>query len=363
MSGTELIAAFEVQLRAVLPSSWRLAARRRPDPGATDDVDAVFELTGPDRTRARLLVEVKRAVEPRNVGAVLTQVETFRRRRPARSMQELAVVAAPFLSPLARERLGQAGAGWFDATGNLRVQLDRPSLFIDRTGATRSPFTEPGDRRLQSLRGSAAARVVRALLDDSGRRGVRTLATEAAVGAASSSRVLDLLARDDLVERDNRSAVVSVRKRSLARRWAQDYGLTTTNDVVPALAPRGVDHLLKRLAGYRQPYALTGSAAARTYLPPEITAVAPLTLPVLYVPDAVDALDALELRRAGSGANVMLVEPFDEVAYRGATSTGGLHFVAPSQAVVDLLTGPGRSAEEADQLVDILGREDAEWTR
>lgn len=139
--------------------------------------------------------------------------------------------------------------------------------------------------------------------------------------------------------------------------------LTTTNDVAPALSPREVDHLLTRLAGSRQPYALTGSAAARDLPAAGNHRRTPPHAAVLYVPDAVDALDALELRRADSDANVMLVEPFDEVVYRGATSTGELHSVAPSQAVVDLLTGPGRSPEEAGQLLEVLGREDEEWTR
>lgn len=363
ISGTQLLKTFEQQLRLTLPSTWKLVACEARRSGGDQDIDAELELSGPDRTLARLLVEVKRVVEPRDVEAIVNRIDAYKRRRRAGSGQQLAVVAAPYLSPMARERLAGAGAGWFDATGNLRVQLERPGLFIDRLGAPRSPFTDPDDRRLQSLRGAAAARVVRALLDGGGPRGVRALAAEAEVGNASSSRVLDLLTRDDVIERDVTGAVVAVRKRALARRWAQDYGLSTTNNSVSVLAPRGIDRLLSDLARYPQQYALTGSAAARVYLPPGQPGVAPLVLPVVFVPNAVSAQAGLGMRSAERGGNVLLVEPFDDVLYRGATSVDGLQYVPASQAVVDLLTGPGRSAEEADQLLDALAREDPGWAR
>lgn len=359
--GTELLDSLEQELRAILPSSWTLDSDRC---GEGKGIDAIFQLMGPDRSRARVLVEVKRAVEPRDVAVTLNQIHAYQRRESGDAGQEqLALVVAPYLSPLTRERLAEAGAGWFDATGNVRVQLEQPSLFIDRTGATRNPYTDPDDRRLRSLRGAAAARVVRALLDGRGRRGVRALAAEAGVGPATSARAVELLARDAVIERDPAGAVISVRKQSLVRRWAQDYGLTTTNDAVPVLAPRGIDRLLDRLTQYQGPYTLTGSAAAMAYRPAEQAAVAPLMLAVIFVPDAVAARRNLELRQTERGANVLLVEPFDDLVYRGATMRDGLQYVSPSQAVVDLLTGPGRSAEEGSQLIDVLGEQDQEWTR
>lgn len=90
--------------------------------------------------------------------------------------------------------------------------------------------------------------------------------------------------------------------------------------------------------------------------------MAPLALPVLFVPDAVAAQRDLDLRRAERGGNVLLVEPFDEVVYRDATIRDRRRYVSPSQAIVDLLTGPGRSPEEGAQLLDVLGRDDQGWT-
>jgi hypothetical protein len=361
--GTELLDDFQRQLVSILPSGWKIDSHRPPRDRA-GGVDAVLNLTSPNDETAWIWLEVKRVVEPRDVAATLDNIKARALRTANGSAtKHLVVLAAPYLSPTVRERLARAGAGWFDTTGNLRIQLERPALFIDRPGATRNPYTDPDDRRLRSLRGPGAARVVRVLLDGEPPNGVRALAAAAEVGLGTSSRVLDLLAREELVDRDDKGAVLLVRKRSLVERWAQDYGLTTTNNGIAALAPRGLDRLLDLLVEYDGRYALTGSAAARTYRPEDELSVVPLTLCVMFVPDAVTASRDLAVRRTDRGSNLLLIEPFDEVVYRGARVRDGLKYVSPSQAVADLLTGPGRSAEEAEQLLEVLAREDPAWAR
>lgn len=352
--GTEILGAARAALSSALPASWSLTTA----PACAAELDAVWTVEAPDGTTTNLLVEVKRVVEPRDVPSVLRQLASFRD-----GDDPSLLVAAPYLSPRTRELLAVAGAGWFDTTGNLRLQLDRPAVFIDRTGASRNPYSESDDRRLKSLKGPGAARIVRALLDVAAPLGVRELAELAEVGAATSSRVLELLVREDLVERDPDGRVVDVRKLSLTRRWTADYGLTSTNQAVPMLAARGIEQVLTALKNYDGRYALTAEAATRPYLPPGQTAVAPLALLTIYVPHAGAAAGTLQLRPTERGANVVLVEPFDAVVYRGAQAKKGLTYAAPSQVVVDLLTGPGRAPEEGASLIEALAAKDEGWTR
>ena len=297
-------------------------------------------------------------VEPRDVPSAIRQLDSFRYGEEAALL-----VTASYLSPRVRELLEAAGVGWFDATGNLRLKLDRPSVFIDRVGASRSPFTHADDRRLKSLKGPGAGRVVRALLDEDVPLGVRALAELAEVGAATSSRVLELLVREDLVQRDEDGRVVDVSKRSLARRWSADYGLASSNQSVPMLAARGIDKVLSGLRTYKGTYAITAEAATRPYLPRGQAAVAPLALLTIYVPDASAAAKSLQLRPVDRGTNVVLVEPFDSVVYRGAQVKDRLTYAAQSQVVVDLLTGPGRAPEEGTSLIEALAVKDEGWTR
>ena len=355
--GTELLRSLGQELGKALPSAWSIMSKPEVSrPGGR--ADAVLTLTAPDGTAARVLVEAKRVVDPRDVPSLLRQLESYRDGSDAALL-----VTAPYLSPRVRDLLEEAGAGWFDATGNLRLQLDQPSVFIDRTGAIRSPFTDADDRRLKSLKGPGAARVVRALLDVEAPFGVRELADLAEVGAATSSRVLGLLVREDLVQRDQDGRVVDVRKLSLARRWCADYGLASSNQAVPMLAARGIDQVLSGLRRYAGSYAITAEAATRPYLPRGQAAVAPLALLTIYVPDATAAAGSLQLRPVDRGANVVLVEPFDAVVYRGANVKERLTYAAPSQVVVDLLTGPGRAPEEGASLIEVLARKDEGWTR
>ncbi len=355
---TALLSRFQETLGAVLPSTWSVTTGKTPRAAGTG-ADAILTLVAPDGTTARIRVEAKRIVEPRDVSRVMRQVEAA----AADGADAALLVTAPYLSPRVRDLLQAAGAGWFDSTGNLRLQLERPSVFIDRTGSNRSPFTDADDRRLKSLKGPGAARVVRTLLDTETPLGVRALAELADVAAATSSRVLELLVREDLVERDDDGRVKEVRKLSLARRWTADYGLASSNQAVPMLAARGIYQVLSGLRRYNGSYAITAEAATRPYLPQGQAAVAPLALLTLYVPDATAAATTLQLRPVDRGANVVLVEPFDAVVYRGGKVVDRLMYAAPSQVVVDLLTGPGRAPEEGASLIEALAANDQGWTR
>lgn len=353
--GTELLRALVGTLAAALPPTWAVTS---VPGGAGTGPDAILRLTAADGTAGRVFVEAKRVVEPRDVRNVVRRMEVYRGVDDAGLL-----VTAPYLSTRVRDLLQAAGANWFDATGNLRIQLARPSLFIDRVGASRNPFTDADDRRLKSLKGPGAARVVRALLDARTPVGVRALAEVAEVGPATSSRVLELLVREDLVERGVDGGVANVAKLSLARRWCADYGLSSSNQAVPMLAARGIDQVLSGLRSYQGEYAITAEAATRPYLPKGQAAVAPLALLTIFVPDATAAAENLQLRPVDRGANVVLVEPFDQVVYRGARVKNRLTYSAPSQVVADLLNGPGRAPEEAASLIEALATSDEGWTR
>lgn len=357
---SQLLDLVERTLRDVLPNHWRLDAVYPQAAG----IDVEITLDAPDGSQAILLVEAKHQVEPASVGSVLGRFDRYKHSVPHdRGAEAVGIVAAPYLSPRTRELLDEQGVGWFDATGNLRVRTDAPALYLDRRGADRNPFADADDRRLRSLRGPGAARVVRALLDGPIPDGVRALGTAAGVGAATSSRVLDLLTRDALVDRSPDGTVTGVHKRSLLRRWTQDYGLTTTNVAVPVLAPRGIDRTLTNLASYDGRYALTGSAALRAHLPEDEAAVTPFALLTLYVDRAPAAQRALGLHPAPRGANVLLIEPFDDVVYRNSHHHDGLTYTAASQTTADLLTSIDRQPEEGEQLLAVLAAQDGEWAR
>jgi hypothetical protein len=125
----------------------------------------------------------------------------------------------------------------------------------------------------------------------------------------------------------------------------------TSNDARGYLDPCGLDNFTRGLSkgAIRGRYALTGSIAANR--------IAPIALPrlaMLHVENVESAGAALKLRPAETGANVMLLSPFDDVVFERSWKGGGLTFVAASQAAVDLLTSPGRAPSEAEAILERL---------
>ncbi|HJP78747.1 MAG TPA: hypothetical protein VJ914_31020 [Pseudonocardiaceae bacterium] len=354
----ELLNGFEHALRTALPGNWGVELARQASAGVAGYLpDAIYRLKAPGGELATIVADVKYNVIPRDLTAVTSQLWHVSELIGA----DTTVLISPFVSPLAREKLAEAGVGWFDATGNLQVRMDQPAVFLSSIGASRNPFVDPADHRLKSLRGPASARVVRALCELPLPLGVRMFGQEANVGGGSSSRVLELLSREGLITREDSGRVVAVRKRALIQRWTDDYGLVSSNHVTGMLDPRGIDHALTALRSAADGHVVTGSVAARAYLPTGMVPVTPLTTLVVHTDRPVDLIRDTGLRQVERGANVLVVKPFDEVLLDRAREIDGIRCAAPAQVVADLLTGPGRSSEEAEQLIKVLATEDQGW--
>lgn len=349
---SELLNTLRAQLSAHLPATWDVFVTSLEGPPVSL-IDEIVTIAAPDGTMGRLLVHAKSASQV-DFTSLLQTLKAVRVSFPA---GEPWLVVAPYLSAMVRERLAEAGMGYADATGNLRVVLDRPAVFIERQGASTNPWRK--EQPLRSLKGRGAGRAVRALCDFRPPYGIRELAERAGVPAPTLSRVVDLLEREGLVTRDDIGGIADVRWLGVLRRWTQDYGLTTSNTVQTYLEPRGFGFLLNKLsAGRWSDYAVTGSLAAQR--------VAPLASPrlgVVYVSNREGAAKELGLRQAERGANVLLAEPFDRVVLTRYSRSEGdpLIYAAFSQVAADLLTSPGRGPEEAEELLKWMEAHEDAW--
>lgn len=360
-----MVASFERLIRSLLPSTWSVDLR---SPDLTTrravEVDALAVIGAPDGTRAAVLIECKNAVAPRDVARIAEQVKILAAGISGTGVTvDGVVLVARFVSPMTRVQLEQHGMGWFDLTGNLRLKLDEPAVFLDRTGAERSEFRDPSDRLLKSLRGPAAAKVVLELAETLLPVRVRELAQRAQVGVATSARVLELLDREAVIARNDDGAVTAVRKRLLIERWTQDYKVMASNEVIATLDPRGLSHSLKALSSLSTRVAVTSSAAVRAYLPDDVTPVSPLVSLSLYAEDPIGLMRQLGLKPVDRGANVLVMRPHDDVVHAKARLLDGIEYAPPAQVVADLLTGPGRSTEEAEQLMTALESNEPGWER
>jgi hypothetical protein len=321
------------QIQRCLPSHWSTSVATKTD----DAADARLTIKTPAGASAALAIGARRQLEPRLVGEVAGALRT--------AAADAFLIVAPFLGARTRERLADEGLGFVDLVGNIRLVLDRPTVFIAARGEEKSPWAGP--RPTRSLHAAKASRIVRALLDGTPPWGVRQLAALAGTDPGYVSRLLDIFDREELIERVVRGPVVGVAIGRLLRRWTEDYRFADAHRFVPLVHPHGVPGALAGLRDAGVPYALTARAGAAallgTALPGVVTA---------YV-DNPERVARLLGAAAGEGANLTLIAPFDPFVFEGAWESSGLRYAARSQIMADLLGSPPPAPTQAAALLAV----------
>ncbi|WP_277209330.1 helix-turn-helix domain-containing protein [Isoptericola croceus] len=350
---TQVVSDALGRVAALLPTSWRL----HQGPGRQADrlrTGAKVKLIGPNKATIPFIVEFRRS------GATPTPLLLAALRETQRTTGMQVLYVSDYIGPTTRDALTSQGLSFADATGWVRVISDDPLVLLTGQGAARTPRA-PRTTAVTRLNGLASSRIVRALATAHLPVGVRALAGLADVSAGSVSKLLATLTSEGIVDRQDGGKVVAVRRRALLRRWVADYSFTRANPSVGHfIAPRGLERTLARLDG-KTGVALTGSAAARRLLPESSTSVVPLRLLALYATRPRELAGELQLIQAEpSIANVHIAQPLDPEILRPSDDGGPSNAPLPL-VVADLLTLPGRSDAEAEQLMDALAITDDAW--
>jgi hypothetical protein len=353
---SDLVSQAERLLAKSLGQGWLV---RRVDessrgPGG-GPLDAIIAVTAPDGRTAQQVVEVRRSVFPRDVSGWLRSLKPV---LPDRSY----LLVSRFLSARTRSLLEDAGVNYIDMTGNMQVRIEQPSVIILRQGAARDPA--PAKELARSLRGAKAARVVRALCDYREPVTSRSVAARANVTPGYVSKLIGLLERDALVEREGRGPVQPITRvlwPDLIRRWSADYHLLESNSPRLFLAPRGVPAFLRDLASWslQTPggrYAVTGSFAAAERAP-----IAPPSLLACYVDAPIAVAESAGLVQATSTGNVCLCEPFDPIVFERTWTQRETVYAALPQVAADCLTGPDRMLAEGNALLEWMTANEESW--
>ncbi len=352
----ELLDAAILELRKLLPEAWTVERANRSVAQGADEPPALggaIDVRAANGTIVTFAVDASQSFAPRDVERLLGGLS-----RVLRSIgyNIPVLVVAPWLSPRARELLKAEGMSFVDLTGNALITLANPAVYISAQGATRNP--EPAPRGRAQVRGPKAAGLIRALADVQPPYGVREIASAARLAPGYVSRLLDTLDREALIERSRRGGVESVDVPALLHWWAQSYDVLRSNRATTYLAPSGAAQAVAQLAMSEQrgQVAVTGSFAAGRLAP-----VAAAALLLVYCDEASSLVEALGLLPADDGGNVVLLRPFDPVVWERATEDGGLTYAAPSQVVVDCLTGTGRMPAEGEALLAWMVDNETSW--
>ncbi len=353
---TTLIDQAIAWLERRLPPNWSVEGT--PE-GSVDPTGAPLDsrifLKGPNSSSSAVAVEERESVTPRTVLSLLSpQVQT------ARSMGAHLplLVVAPWLSKRTQDLLAERGLSYIDLTGNALLRIDNPPFYLQTVGAGRNPA--PKERGQAQLRGAKAARLIRLLMDVRPPYDLGELAAATKLAPGYVSRLLDTLNREALIERAPRGPVKSVDLVGLAHRWASSYDVFASNEELSLIAPSGPRAFMEEVADQEvsEPrMVITGSFAAAEMMAP----IAAPALLLAYCERPYALASEYGLLRSEEGANVVLLSPFDPVVYERTEFHNHLAYAAPSQVVVDCLTGNGRMPAEGEALLEWMVDNEASW--
>jgi hypothetical protein len=260
------------------------------------------------------------------------------------------LLASGFLSERVRRMCREEGVGYVDLAGNCALQLK--DCFVERT-VEKNPFPRRG--RPASLFSPRAARVLRLMLEEPRRTwSLQELSRTAAVSLGQAYNVSRRLLDEGFAQRADRRLVLQ-RPGDLLDAWRDASASTPPAFEAAAFYSfeRDPGQLLRKVAaagrkrGWR--YAATSFGAAER-LAPYVHGIGVLQWYVEDVAAVRSWVEALDLRPAEAGANVILRVPKDAGVWIGSSEADGISVVGKIQLYLDLLQEPGRGREQAEFL-------------
>lgn len=287
-----------------------------------------------------LVVEVKNNGQPRIAREAVNQLVRYRENFP----NAYSIFMAPYISPQTAEICSRDGVGYMDYAGNCYLSFGQ--VYIKETGKP-NPFSKRRD--LVSLFSPKAARVLRVLLNNPGKIWkTQDLADEARVSLGQVPNVKKLLLDREWITRQDGFLLTEPWR--LLEEWANVYTYRK-NDVRNFYSMKGIPEIESDLAKICSEkgieYALTGFSGAARFAP-----AVRYNRVMAYVSNTKEDVPSLvNLKEVSSGANVMLLEPYDEGIFYGTQVIDDIKVVSPIQIYLDLKGYKGRGEEAAEVLL------------
>lgn len=350
----QVLAQATKEIEKSLPSS--MAVTTEPQEAAKNwaaKMDALLKIELLNIEKAKFGINIRKTLNIRDL--TMTIEELTELKNQTKEMEPM--IVSPFISKSVQARLREKEISYADATGNFLLASPAKGMFLSAQGASTDPWRKRGRPR-ESLKGKAPAKIVRALIDTKPPMSVPELIKRAKSSSGVAYRVLEMLDNEDLVVRREK-LIEEVNWPKLLERWSNDYSFLGSNSVIGFLDPRGLDAFLEKLKKISPTeYAITGSLAAQRLAP-----YAEPRQAMLYAKFPIALAEKLGVRPVDTGANVLIAATEFDVVFERTSNDGGLNYVAPSQAVVDLLNGPGRNPVEGRELLDWMVDNEDEWRR
>lgn len=313
-------------------------AGARPKAGAEDSIVKVFIEGKP----IKFILEAKSQGEPRLVRIAINQLKDYLKN----TKDTFGILAAPYLSDASRQICKEAGIGCIDLAGNAFIAVG--NIYIDISGVP-NPF--PSSRISKSIFSPKSSRVLRVLLSDPAKKWyVEDLSREAGISIGLTSRVKQSLLALEWIREENKSFNL-VKPEEVLNQWVANYSYkkNLAFSYYSMLSEEELEAAVKRECEKRKyRYGLALFSGARK--------VAPFVRFMRffsYVGGSIeDIATALQLKKVESGANITLLQPYDESVFYGLQNIRGTNVVSDIQLYLDLKGYKGRGEEAAQAIFE-----------
>lgn len=316
----------------------------------TQEQRLTVQVRTPQGHSHQLLILVKHAVFPGRLREGLRHLreETLLSSKNKRSKPSYPVLASTFLSPRVREICLEEKVGYVDLAGNYHLELN--PLYLEKI-VDKNPF--PARGRPASLFSPISSRIIRVLLEEPKRSWrLSELARVSQVSLGQSSGVTRRLMDEEYVTKEADGLRVK-QPAKLLEAWREQNPMRLNDSVAYYSFEQQPERLMTTVAqlarANRWPYAMTSFAAASLIAP----FVRGIVTTSWYVSDgaAVETwVKALDLRPAESGANVLLLVPYNSGVFYRSREINGITVVGNVQLYLDLSSSPSRGMEQAEFL-------------
>lgn len=288
-----------------------------------------------------LVIEAKSNGQPRVARQAIVQLKEYCSAIP----NPYPVFLAPYITVSTGRLCEEEGVGYIDLAGNSRLSFGQ--VYIELEGKE-NPFSET--RELRSLYSPKSERIIRVLLTRPREPWkVEALANEAGISLGLVSKVKRILEQREWVATQSPGIQLRDPGTALAE-WTREYRYTRNRTTNYYSFVSGIE-LEERVAAAAQAMgnriALTGFSAAMRYAP----SVRSQRSMVFFQGDPAEAAERLKLKPVPSGANLTLIQPYDDGVFYRAELRDGIPLVCPVQAYLDVMNQSGRGEEAGEAIL------------
>lgn len=290
----------------------------------------------------QFFIEIKSEGEPRFVRMLVLELKDYLKSTNG----SYGILMAPYFSETSREICKEAGIGCIDFAGNAYVSFK--NIYIDRQGNP-NPFT--GSRASKSVFSPKSSRVLRVLLADPSRKWfVEDLSHEANISIGLTSKVKQFLFTQEWIKDENKRFYL-VKPEEMIDQWANNYSYlkNTIFSFYSDSSEEEIEASIKKECDKRKcRYGIALFSGAKK-VAPHVRFMKFFS----YIDEHIENIaKTLQFKKVESGANVTLLQPYDEGIFYGLQNIQGMNIVSDIQLYLDLKGYKGRGEEAAQAIFE-----------